>query len=166
MSATQNTKAQNNMGEVALRPSPIHIVTQYVRDISFENPMAPFGLKDNNPSSDMDININMDVKQIDSDQFKFLYEVVLMLSATAKQDGKTAFLAEVQYGAVVSLDGAPEDQHHPILLIEIPRLTFPFARQILSDLVSSGGYPPLLINPVDFQSMYLERFKDQLKKKN
>ena len=71
--------------------------------------------------------------------------------------------AEVIYGITVSVgDVVPENQHHPILFIEIPRLAFPFARQIMATMTSQGGYPPVLLNPVDFQALYMERFKDNI----
>ena len=160
---SENTASKD---QVHAKSLPIQIHMQYVKDISFENPNAPQTLQARQSGPEMDININLDASRIDTKDHKGLYECVLILSATAKQDGKTVFLAEVQYGAVVSLEAISEDQHHPVLLIEVPRVIFPFARQILADLTVSGGYPPLLLNPVDFQAMYLDRFKDEIQKKD
>lgn len=156
------TKAETPRAKAA----PVQIHTQYVKDLSFENPNAPDTLRAGQAGGQagpkMDININLDVRPIEDKDIKSLYEVVLTLSATAKRDDTTVFLAELQYGIVASLENVPEDQHHPVLLIEVPRMAFPFARQILADATAAGGYPPLLLNPVDFHAMYLDRFKDEI----
>lgn len=157
--ATENQETRN----VEANPLPITIHTQYVRDISFENPNAPDSLRGGQPAPDMNVNIGMDARKLADEGFANLYEVALTISAEARRGEKAAFLAEVVYNAVVSLgESIPEDQHHPILLIEIPRHIFPYARQILSELTVSGGYPPLLLNPVDFQLLYMQRFADQM----
>lgn len=145
-------------------PMPITIHTQYIRDISFENPNAPDTLRGGQDAPIMDVNISMDARNLEDPSSKNLYEVILTLSAKAERAGKAVFIAEVVYAAVVSIgDIVSEDQHHPILLIEIPRYIFPYARQVLSEITSLGGYPPLLLNPVDFQMLYVDRFKDELK---
>lgn len=144
---------------------PITIHTQYVRDISFENPNAPDSLRSGLEAPVMDVNIGMDARQLDDPNMKDFYEVIVTLSAKASRgEGKPVFIAEVIYAAVVSIgESVPKDQHHPILLIEIPRYIFPYARQVLSEMTSMGGYPPLLLNPVDFQALYMDRFKEELK---
>lgn len=145
-------------------PTPVTIHTQYVRDISFENPNAPDSLRSGQANPNMEVNIGMDARILPDTTMKNLYEVIITLSASAVRDGKGVFVAEVIYAAVVSIDEiVPEDQHHPILLIEVPRHIFPYARHVLSDITSLGGYPPLLLNPVDFHALYVERFKNELK---
>jgi preprotein translocase subunit SecB len=144
---------------IAAPEMPINILAQYVRDLSFENPSAPTALRGGAPQ--MDINIGMDARKMPGDD-ENLYEVVLNLQASAKREGQVMFLVELQYAALVALKGVPVDTHHPVLLIEIPRLLFPYARQIVSDLSIQGGYPPLMLNPVDFQGLYMERFKDDI----
>lgn len=142
---------------------PVTVHAQYVRDISFENPDAPMSLRNAAPNPEMNVNISMDARDLEDENLDNLYEVALTLSATASHEGKPLFIAEVIYGMTVSVgEVVPEDQHHPLLLIEIPRLAFPFARQILATLTSQGGYPPLLLNPVDFEKLYMERFKDEI----
>ncbi len=143
---------------------PVTVHAQYVRDISFENPEAPMSLRSTSATSpEMNVNISMDARDLEDDTIDNLYEVALTLSATATHEGKPLFIAEVIYGITVSVgDVVPEDQHHPLLLIEIPRLAFPFARQILATLTTQGGYPPLLLNPVDFELLYRDRFKDAI----
>ncbi|MGN7437342.1 MAG: protein-export chaperone SecB [Alcanivorax sp.] len=142
---------------------PITVHAQYVRDISFENPNAPDSLRSAASSPDMEVNVNMDAREIKDNDIKNMYEVALTINAVAKRDGKALFVAEVIYGMTVSIgDVVPENQHHPILFIEIPRLAFPFARQILATITSQGGYPPLLLNPVDFQALYMDKFKNEI----
>jgi len=143
---------------------PITIMAQYVRDISFENPNAPASLRVGAESPQMDVNVGMDARKIPDDNIEHLYETVLSVNAKAMRGDDVVFIAELQYGVTVELKDVPEDQHHPLLLIEIPRLAFPYVRQILSDLTTQGGYPPLLLNPVDFQALYMARFKDDIEK--
>lgn len=141
---------------------PIVIHAQYIKDLSFENPESPDSLRGIKGSPEMDVNIGMDARKLPDDKAGNLYEVTLNVRASAANAGKPLFIAELQYGMTVSLNNVPEDQHHPILLIEIPRMAFPYARQILSDLTTQGGYPPLLLNPVDFHALYMDRFKDEI----
>lgn len=160
---SDNTENKDAPTGLEANPMPITIHTQYVRDISFENPNTPDSLRAGLSTPTMDVNISMDARHLEDDLSNNMYEVIVTLSARADRGDKVLFIAEVTYGAVVSIgEIVPEDQHHPILLIEIPRYLFPYARQILSEATSSGGYPPLLLNPVDFQALYMERFKKEI----
>ncbi len=143
---------------VSVQNLPVMIHAQYVKDISFENPNAPRSLRGGQDAPKMDININLDVRNVEDPQIKSLYEVVLTLSARAERQDYTVFIAELQYAVTVSLPNVPEQQHHPLLLIEVPKAAFPFARKILADLTQDGGYPPLLVGPIDFYGMYMSRF--------
>ena len=142
---------------------PINILAQYVRDVSFENPLAPDSLRAGQTNPEMDINIGMDARKLPDETIDNLYEVVINLRAAALREEEPVFIMELQYGVTVALNDIPEDNHHPVLLIEIPRLAFPFIRQIVSELTVQGGYPPLNLNPVDFQALYMERFKDEIR---
>lgn len=143
---------------------PVTVHAQYVRDISFENPNAPEALRLGQKPPTMDVNIGMDARSLDDKDIKNLYEVILSVRAEAKRGDKTAFLAEIIYGITVEIgDSVPENSHHPLLLIEIPKLAFPFVRKLLSDLTTEGGFPPLLLNPVDFHALYMQRFAKDLK---
>jgi preprotein translocase subunit SecB len=163
----QNEESKRDINQatqdIQAKGLPLVIHAQYIKDVSFENPNAPTTLMPGRAGPEMDININLGAREIEDDKQKDLYEVTLMLSATAKKDELVYFIAEVQYCALASLNGVPHNQHHPMLFIEVPKLMFPFARQILSDLSAQGGYPPLLLNPVDFHAMYVERFAKELK---
>lgn len=149
--------------KIEAKPMPITILTQYLKEVSFENAGAPDSLRSGRQAPAIDLNIGMDARTIPSEQFKHLFEVIVTLSATAVQNEQPVFSANVVYGAVAAVDETvPEDQHHPICLIEIPRHIFPFARQVLSEVTTQGGYPPLLLNPVDFQSLYFDRFRKEI----
>ncbi len=142
---------------------PFEIVAQYVRDLSFENPQAVNVLRGGQELPEMDIAIGMDARKIPDAKNDTLYEVVLNVRAEAKRTDVSVFMVELQYGVTVSVGAEiPEESHHPFLLIEIPRLAFPFARQILANVTTQGGYPPLLLNPVDFHQLYMQRFGDEI----
>ena len=142
--------------------APINIMAQYIRDLSFENPEAPDSLRANKGQPEMDIQIGMDARKLTDEKIENLYEVVLNMRAGASRGEDTLFMCELQYAATVQLNGIPEDNHHPLLLIEIPRMLFPYARQVMSDMTIAGGFPPLMLNPVDFQAIYMERYKDEI----
>lgn len=143
---------------------PVQIVAQYIIDLSFENPKAIKALRDRAGTPEMDLNIGMDARKVPDNELNNLFEVVLSVNAKASKKDDVIFLAELQYGITVQIDKkVPEESHHPILLIEIPRLAFPYARQILSDLTLQAGFPPLMLAPVDFHALYMRRFGNEIK---
>lgn len=137
---------------------PVMVHAQYVKDVSFENPSAPFSLRAGLDNPKLDVNINLDARNLEDPQIKALYEVALRISVRATRGDQTVYIAEVLYGVAASMPNVAEEHHHPLLLVEIPKLAFPFARKVLADLIQDGGYPPLLLGPVDFASMYMSRF--------
>lgn len=142
------------MAEEAAQPS-LTINTQYVKDHSFENPNAPaiYGtMRSEKP--DLSVSVEVTPKQL-QDQ---VYEVVLGLKASAKIGEATAFLAELDYAAVISLaPGLSEEVREHLVMVEVPRHLFPFARAILADDTRDGGFPPLMMSPIDFAQLYLSR---------
>ena len=149
--------------ETQAQELPVTILAQYIRDLSFENPNATDVIRGGQELPEMDLNIGMDARKIPDDEDNALYEVVLSVRAEAKRGDAQLFIAELQYGATVTIgEEIPDDSHHPFLLIEIPRLMFPFARQIMSSVTVQGGYPPLLLNPVDFHALYMQRFGKEI----
>lgn len=131
----------------------IRILGQYIKDLSFENPNAPGGFSNEAPQ----INVSVDVRvpgQKDSD-----YEIELRLTADAKVNGTQVFLVELVYGAVFRLENIPEQSLQPVLLIECPRILFPFARRVIADMTRDGGFPPLMIDPIDFAALYRQRLE-------
>lgn len=142
------TKPEEN-GQEAKTPQ-LRILRQYVKDLSFENPLAVEmdGFGDKKP----DIEVNMEVvpKHVrDAD-----WEVSLRLTARASAEQNAVFLAEVLYGGLIQVENVPEDNLKAVISIEGPRQLFPFARRILADLVRDGGFPTLLLPPVDFAQLY------------
>lgn len=160
------TKAtpEENIGNVSQTPVIIH--KQYLKDLSFENPNAPLILKKADNRPEMDMNIMIDVQKIEDEELEHLYEVTLNITASAKRKDQTMFIAEILYGAAVSISGLDEKKHHPLLFIEVPYMLFPFVRQILANATQAGGFMPLQLSPVDFRSMYLKRFASKEKEAN
>lgn len=144
---------------------PIFIQKQYVKDISFESPNAPQILNVRG-RPEMEISFNMNAEPIERPENEAedgdYYEVTVGLEARAKRNGKLAFLAEILYGVQVKINkGMPENKRHAMLYIEVPRYAFPYVRQILTNLTQMGGFPPLLLTPIDFKALYMDRFSGQ-----
>lgn len=157
--------AQGENEKITAAEAPFSILTQYVRDLSFENPNSPESMRGGLTQPELEVNIGMDARKLQDGEIPNLYEAVLNARAEAKRGEKVVFIAEVQYGMVVSIgEQLPEENHHPLLLIEIPRLAFPYVRQIMSDLTTQGGYPPLMLAPVDFYALYMQRFGPEIEK--
>lgn len=150
---------EENIGQAANTPVVIH--AQYLKDLSFENPNAPTTFQGQGSNPEMDMNIEIDVNKLEDENNNELYEVALTINASAKRQDQTLFLVELNYAALVSLN-VEEKHHHPLLFVEVPHTIFPYARQIIADSTQSGGYIPLLLNPVDFKSMYLKRFAQKM----
>jgi preprotein translocase subunit SecB len=155
---TQNTEnPEENVGAIAQSPVIIH--HQFLKDMSFENPNAPGILVRADTPPEVDVDIAIDMRKLEHPEQKHCYEVILGINATAKRQDKTMFLAEIQYGASVFInENMDEKKHHPVLFIEVPRMIFPFARQILATATQAGGYTALNIAVVNFRAMYLQRF--------
>ncbi|HEY1096925.1 MAG TPA: protein-export chaperone SecB [Alphaproteobacteria bacterium] len=129
---------------------PITVNAQYIKDFSFENPNAPRSLMTGAKPPNVEVNINVEARPLADDT----YEVTLKVNAEAKTEEFSCFVVELAYACIITLQGFNEDQIQPVLMIEGPRLLFPFARQIIADATREGGFPPLLINPIDFAAMY------------
>lgn len=131
---------------------PLQINAQYIKDFSFENPRAPSSLRPQSSQPRIDVNVDVQASKVSKDEQ--LFEVVLKITATAKVEEDPLFLADLTYAGLFRLQSMDEDSLHAVLLVECPRLLFPFARAIVADATRDGGFPPLLIQPVDFASMY------------
>jgi preprotein translocase subunit SecB len=128
------------------------IISQYVKDLSFENPNAPAVFQwQTQPKIEVDFNIG--VAQLAED----VHEVALRVEVRATADGQTAFAVDLLYAGLIGMRNVPEDQVQAFLLAEAPRMLFPFARQIVSQTVQDGGFPPLMLDPIDFHSVFLQR---------
>jgi preprotein translocase subunit SecB len=129
--------------------SQIRILAQFTRDFSFENPRAPDSLRATSQPQ-----IELGVEMAARGRTDGLFEVDLKLNATAVSDGQPAFQVELVYGGLFQIDSVPEEHLEPVLLIECPRYLFPFARKIIADATSDGGFPPFLLEPIDFAAVY------------
>ena len=145
--------AENGAADTAQQPAvQMNILGQFVRDLSFENVMAQKGATGQvNP--DISVQVNLDAKKRPTDH---QYEVMIKLNidSKAKEGGEQLFLLEIDYVGVFRIQGVPEEQLHPFLLIECPRMLFPFLRRIVSDVTRDGGYPPLNLENIDFVQIY------------
>ena len=133
---------------------PIQIHAQYVKDLSFENPMAPASLQPQGEQPRIEVNVDVQAARVAENE---VFEVVLKVTASGRSGSSQLFLAELSYGGLFTLQGVPEESLHPVLLIECPRILFPFARAIIAEVTRDGGFPPLLIQPVDFAAMYRQQ---------
>jgi preprotein translocase subunit SecB len=125
------------------------INAQYIKDFSFENPRAPQSLTQQTQTPAVDINVDVKASTLGADN----YEVVLTINASAKVEAGPLFVLELVYGAVATVRNIPQPALAPIILVEVPRLMFPFARNIIADATRDGGFPPLMINPIDFMEL-------------
>ena len=156
MAETPNSGEQGAAAEDRA-PRQIVVHAQYIKDLSFENPNAPDILIDPPAQPDVEIGVNVGARGLNGEQ----YEVTLMLSAKAKSEDKTLFLAELSYCAIVSAPGVNRETLNPLIMIEAPRLVFPFARAIVSDMTRDGGFMPLSIQPIDFVAVYQSNMEAQ-----
>ncbi|CAF25601.1 protein-export chaperone SecB [Bartonella quintana] len=148
------SEINNNGGEPVFA-----VLTQYLKDFSFENPSAPRSLRPREKAPQIDININVNANPIGDDN----YDVVLSLSVKANDNNETLFHVELIYGGVFHIKDIPQEHIMPLVFIECPRLLFPFARQIISDATQNGGFPPLWIDPIDFAALFQKRVAEEQK---
>lgn len=129
------------------------VLAQFVRDMSFENVVAQKGLTGGDMQPDVQVAVSLDARKRNSEN---QYEVLNKFRITSKNkaNGDTLFLLELEYGGVFHVEGVPDEQLHPFLLIECPRMLFPYIRRIISDVTRDGGFPPLNIDTVDYLSLY------------
>ena len=133
----------------------MNMVGQYIRDLSFENPGAPASIMAGGGNPAFNVSISVGVKKQSDD----MYAVELTLNAKANREAVVLFNVELVYGGVFRLKNVPEVQLSQLLMIECPRLIFPFARQVLASVTQQGGFPPLMMEPVDFASIYRQNLQ-------
>ena len=148
-SGEQPAGAEDNQPQVG-------VIAQYVKDLSFENPNAP-AVYQWQGQPQMDVQFNIGSQLVGPD----VHEVVLKVEIAAKAAEGTAFQLDLLYGGLFALRNLPEEQLQPFLLAEAPRILFPFARRIISEATIDAGFPPLLLDPIDFGSLYMQRAAQQ-----
>ncbi|TVR47547.1 MAG: protein-export chaperone SecB [Rhodobacteraceae bacterium] len=161
-----DTDQQGNGAAAAATPPKVNmrILAQYMRDLSFENVAAQKKLQGGNVQPDIQVQVSLDAKKRETEN---QYEVGTKFKITSrnKTDGETLFLIELDYVGLFLIEGVPEGQLHPFLLIECPRMVFPFARRIISDISRDGGFPPLNLDTVDFLALYKQELQRQAAQK-
>ena len=145
----ENAKNEEN---VAPKPLKMKILAQYIRDMSFENILAQKGIS-GDVQPDIAIQVNIDAKKRPLEN---QYEVIIKaeIASKTKEKAEPMFLLELEYGGIFHIENIPEDQLHPYLMIECPRMLFPFLRRIVSDVTRDGGFPPLNLDSIDFMQLY------------
>ena len=131
----------------------LNALAQYAKDFSFENPNAPRSLSPQKEQPQIGIQVNVNAKQLAETDF----EIDLKLEGNAKVGDDVLFAFDLTYSGVFRVRNLPQDQIHPVVMIECPRLLFPFARQMVADAVRNGGFPPLYIDPIDFVGLYRQK---------
>jgi preprotein translocase subunit SecB len=147
----------NGARQEAAAPPQLNVLAQYIKDLSFENPNAPGSLAPQPQPPQINIQINVGANSIAEHDF----EVTLTVEGKAENAGKMIFSFELVYGGVFRLVNMPQENLSPMLLIECPRLLFPFAREIIATSVRDGGFPPLMLDPVDFVGLYRQNMARQ-----
>ncbi|MEP2782429.1 MAG: protein-export chaperone SecB [Pseudoruegeria sp.] len=146
--------AENETDQAAQQPAQVkmQILAQFVRDMSFENILAQKGIQ-GEPKPDVQVQVNLDAKKRTADN---QFDVILKLKVDSKnkEGGQPLFLLELDYAGVFHVENVPEEQLHPYLMIECPRMLFPYVRRIVSDVTRDGGFPPLNLENIDFVAIY------------
>ncbi|MBL4692379.1 MAG: protein-export chaperone SecB [Magnetovibrio sp.] len=151
---TKKTESAPEQPQQEQPQQPLIINGQYIKDLSFESPNSPGILSDlQNAQPDVSVNVDVNASKLEGDENLNLYEVVLDIKAELKVDGKVGFILELQYAGVFTLN-VPAEHLSAVLLIECPRLLFPYARNLVSDATRDGGFVPLFLQPIDFAGMY------------
>lgn len=126
------------------------VLNQYLKDLSFENPGAPQSLRPDLSPPNVEVSVDVNARRIQDEH----YEVELACNATATRDGQPAFVVETNYAGLFLIQNVPDAQLEPLLLVEAPRVLFPFARQVIATATREGGFLPLMLEPLDFANMY------------
>jgi preprotein translocase subunit SecB len=149
------TEANGNASPTPDAPAQIRmqVLAQFVRDMSFENAFAQKGMQGGEVQPDVQVQVSLDARKRAAEHH---HEVTIKFKITSKNkaNSETLFLLEVDYGGIFLIDGVPDEQLHPFLMIECPRLLFPFVRRIISDVTRDGGFPALNVEMIDFLALY------------
>jgi len=155
MADQEPTGAGNGSGDMSDAPQ-VNILAQYTKDLSVENPSAPQVYQwQVQPNLDVQFNINV------QSAAEGVHEVAIKIEVNARSENGVHFVVDLSYAGLFGLRNVPEEALQPFLLIEAPRLLFPFARQIIAEAVSNSGFPPLLLDPIDFTSAYMSQVQQQ-----
>ena len=138
-------------------PPQLNVLAQYIKDLSFENPNSPASLGPHDKQPQINIKINVTANNVSEHD----YEIALAIEGKAENEGTLLFAFELIYAGVFRVQNVAQENLHPLIMIECPRLLFPFAREIISTSVRNGGFPPLMLDPVDFVGLYRQNMARQ-----
>jgi len=150
MSQTTDNQGEGAENGAAPAGPSLRVLAQYLKDHSFENPRAPNSFGEGGGAPGIEVNVDVNARGIGENQF----EVELSVSARAAREEEVVFVVETAYAGVFEIKNVPNEQIEPILLIECPRLLFPFARQIIAETTTAGNFPPVMLDPIDFLAIY------------
>ena len=161
-SQTPLDSAPDQLGNGEDMSPQVGVISQYVKDLSFENPNAPVVYQWQG-SPKIDVQFNIGSQKVAEDVYEVALKVEITATADAENDqGGTAFAVELVYAGLFALRNIPDEHLQPFLLAEAPRILFPFARRIIADAVQDGGFPPLYLEPIDFAGLYAAQGQGQL----
>ena len=157
--------AETENGAAAAQTAPqvkMNVLAQYIRDMSFENILAQKGAT-GDVQPEVEVKVNLDAKKRPAEN---QYEVItkLKINSKAKNSDDVLFVLEIDYSGIFEIEGLPNEQMHPYLLIECPRVTFPFLRRVVHDITRDGGFPPLNLEQIDFVQLYRTQLAQQAQK--
>ncbi len=134
----------------------VGVISQYIKDFSFENPNAP-AIYQVQAQPAFDVQFNIGAAEVAQD----VHEVTLKIDVRAQMEEQVAFVVDLSYSGLFAIRNIPDEHLQPFLLGEAPRLLFPFARRVLADAVRDGGFPPLMLEPIDFNGLYLQQLAER-----
>ncbi len=154
---SEDTPAAANGAAPAAPQMRFQVLAQYIRDMSFENAVVQKGIS-GDVQPDIQVAVSLDARKRQTEN---QYEIITRFKVTSKNrtSGEVLFLLELDYGGTFHVEGVPDDQLHPFLMIECPRMLFPFVRRIVSDVTRDGGFPPLNLDAVDFVALYRQEMQ-------
>ncbi len=147
---TNNSKNQDKKPRMSIRG-------QYIKDLSFESPQSPQNLLPQKQQPKIAVNVDINARKLNEN----MYETALKITVKAEVEDKPFFLVELDYGGIFAIENIREDQMEPMLFIECPFILFPFARRVIADITRDGGFPPLMLDPIDFHYLYARRKQSQ-----
>jgi preprotein translocase subunit SecB len=140
------------MDEATPQAQTFMVKGQYIKDLSFENPHAPQSLMASGAAPSIEVNVDLKAQKLQED----MYEMTLFTAARAVSEGNTLFLVELAYAGIFQIANIPADRIDTLILVDCPFVLFPFARRVIADVTRDGGFPPLMLDPIDFHALYVQ----------
>jgi protein-export chaperone SecB len=153
MAEKKNKKTPEKKADAPSNAPVVAVNAQYLKDLSFESPKAPASLVQKQGAPKVEINLNLEAKDLGEDNF----EVTIHVNAKSTVEKEAVFIVDVSYAGLFTIKNVPDEHKEPVLLVHCPTIIFPFMRRIIADVTRDGGFPPLMIDPVDFNALFLQR---------